>query len=63
MKLSVDHEVCEGHGLCVGIAPEIFDLDEEDVLHIRPSELAREELERVTVAVASCPKNALSYRA
>ena len=34
MKVTVDHELCEANGVCAGTAPEVFDLDDEDELHI-----------------------------
>ena len=59
MEVGVDPLVCEANGVCVGIAPDVFELDEEDELHItQPSG----DLERVTQAVASCPKMALTIR-
>lgn len=34
MRIVVDHDRCEGHGLCSGQAPEVFELDEAgDLLH------------------------------
>jgi ferredoxin len=57
MKITVDPLVCEANGICAGIAPEVFALDDDDELHItQPTG----DLERVTHAVASCPKMALS---
>jgi ferredoxin len=62
MEIGVDPEVCEANGVCARIAPAVFTLDDEDVLHIHRSDPSPSELERVTVAVASCPKNALFIR-
>lgn len=28
MRIEADHERCEGHGLCTGQAPQVFDLDD-----------------------------------
>ena len=28
MRIAVDHDRCEGHGLCAGQASEVFELDE-----------------------------------
>ena len=30
MRVEVDHDRCEGNAVCVGIAPDLFDLDDED---------------------------------
>lgn len=59
MRVSVDHDLCEANGLCVGILPEVFDLDDEEVLLVRDGELAGDEVERSQLAVTTCPKRAL----
>lgn len=34
MRIIADYDRCEGHGLCVAQAPEVFDLDDEgDLVH------------------------------
>ena len=30
MRVIVDRDRCEGNAVCLGIAPDIFDLDDED---------------------------------
>jgi ferredoxin len=60
MKVKVDELVCEANAVCVGLAPEVFDVDEEDRLHILLPEVPREMADRVRHAVRSCPKAALS---
>ncbi|MFD2349116.1 ferredoxin [Nonomuraea ferruginea] len=34
MKVSVDELVCEANAVCMGLAPEVFELDDDDQLHI-----------------------------
>ena len=29
MKVAVDEERCAGHGVCMGLCPEVFDLGDE----------------------------------
>ena len=47
MKIAADRDRCEGHGLCVDTAPEVYDLDDDDdavvvLLHdVVPPELER----------------------
>jgi ferredoxin len=60
MKVSVDPMVCEANAVCVGLAPEVFDLDDDDELRILAPEVPAEEADRVRHAVRSCPKAALS---
>jgi ferredoxin len=60
MKVEVDYLVCEANAVCVGLAPEVFDLDDEDQLHLLLPEPPPESHDRVRHAVRSCPKAALS---
>ncbi|WUH97104.1 ferredoxin [Spirillospora sp. NBC_00431] len=60
MRVRVDPLVCEANGVCAGLAPEVFDLDDEDELHILEPDVPPEERDRVRHAVRSCPKAALT---
>lgn len=62
MEIDVDRELCEANAICVGFAPEVFDLDDEEELVVTSTEIPQNQVERVTQAVASCPKNALLMR-
>jgi ferredoxin len=44
----------------VGIAPETFELDDDDFLQILDDEVTPDNESRIRQAVASCPRNALS---
>ena len=60
MRVRVNHDLCESNGVCVRLAPEIFELGEDDRLHLKqeqPSEALRAQVEQ---AVRRCPKQALS---
>jgi len=59
MKVTVDHELCEANGVCAGTAPEVFDLDDEDELHILLPDVPARLAGVVRGAVGSCPKTAL----
>jgi ferredoxin len=61
MKVTVDTLLCEANGLCVRTAPEVFSLDDEDVLHIAADGVVLPDLAvKVRDAVSRCPKMALS---
>lgn len=60
MKIKVDYDVCEANAVCMGLAPEVFEVDDEDNLHVLLPEPPAELLDRVRHAVRSCPKAALS---
>ena len=59
MKVKVDYDVCEANAVCAGLVPEVFEVDDEDNLHILVSEVPPELADRVRHAVRSCPKAAL----
>ena len=60
MELKVDPLVCEANAICVGLAPEVFDLDDDDNLTILQPDPPADQLDRVRHAVRSCPKAALT---
>lgn len=60
MKVTVDPLVCEANAICVGILPEVFDLDDDDNLSILQPDVPAEREAKVRQAVRSCPKAALS---
>ncbi|MFI6362712.1 ferredoxin [Nocardia sp. NPDC050630] len=62
MKVTVDLDQCEANGICVGIAPDVFELDDEDVLHIVSADVPDDRLADVEDAVAQCPKAALKLQ-
>ena len=59
MKIGVDRSLCEANAVCVGFAPDIFDLDDDEELVIQPGAVPDDQLERVSDAIKGCPKNAL----
>jgi ferredoxin len=62
MRVEVDPDECEANAICTGIAPEVFELDDDDQLHILVSEVPAGEEEKVRRAINSCPKRALYER-
>jgi ferredoxin len=59
MRVDVDLNLCQSNGQCVAVAPELFDLDDDDLLHWveAPDESRRAE---VLDAAAVCPVTAIS---
>ena len=58
MLVTVDHDRCEGHGLCTLAAPEVFSFDTRGNLQVveRPD---AGHLAAVEQSVASCPALAI----
>ncbi len=59
MRVTVDHDLCEANGVCANLVPQVFDLDDDDVLHITTGEVQAGLTDKVRLAVQSCPKMAL----
>lgn len=62
MQVSVDTSLCEANGVCVGLAPSVFSLDDDEMLQVDQPVSDPAVQDRVTKAVARCPKGALSAR-
>ncbi|MFD4599847.1 ferredoxin [Streptomyces sp. NPDC058464] len=61
MKISVDYDRCEGHGLCADQAPGVFVLDDDAELTYRfeDLEVPDEHVSAARAAVNVCPVAAL----
>jgi len=60
MVIRVDFDVCEANAVCCGLAPEVFELDDDENLIVKIPEPTGDQLARVEKAVARCPRAALS---
>ncbi len=59
-KIVVDWDLCEANGICEAMAPDSFEVDDDDMLQVLNDEVTSENEDRVQRAVAGCPKSALS---
>ena len=60
-RLEVDLDLCQGHGVCVSEAPEVFDIDTtEQKVVLRTTTPGPEQRDAVELAVRHCPTGALS---
>lgn len=60
MKVKADYDLCEANAMCEALAPDVFEIDDDDNLQILDPEVTDENRSRVEQAVAACPKVALS---
>jgi ferredoxin len=60
MKIKVDFDLCESNAMCEALAPDVFELDDDDFLQLNTDEVTPENEERVRQAVAACPRAAIS---
>lgn len=59
-KIDVDFDKCESNAVCMGIAPEIFEVRDDDFLYVLNETPDESERARVQEAVDRCPKQAIS---
>jgi ferredoxin len=60
MRVVVDYDLCESNALCMGVAPEVFEVREDDNLYILNENPPEEMRDKVEQAVRLCPKAAIS---
>lgn len=61
MEVSVDKTVCQGHGVCLMMAEELFDIDDEDGLAwVTKQPGTDEERSLALQAKGNCPERAIS---
>jgi ferredoxin len=59
VRVDVDRDACEANAVCAGLVPEVFEVDDEDSLHILVEDVPQRLADGVRHAVSSCPKAAL----
>lgn len=59
-RIEVDFGLCESNGVCMGIIPEVFDLDDQDYLHVLQEEVTPDIETSVREAVRQCPRQAIA---
>ena len=57
-RIKVDREVCQGSGLCAGIAPDHFEVD--GTFRVRPLVEVAEANEALLDAAQCCPTEAIT---
>ncbi|WP_101947844.1 ferredoxin [Mycobacterium sp. 3519A] len=60
MHVEVDRDLCESNAVCVGIAPDVFELGADDLAVVKVGEIPTNRQDAVREAVAMCPKIALT---
>lgn len=60
MQVHVDEDVCGGHGICLGIAPEVFELTDDGYAVTLVAEVPAGREEAVRQAVLQCPNQAIT---
>lgn len=63
MRVTVDWQQCESNGFCAEVAPQVFELRDDDNLYVLVDEPDESQLPQVEEAVRRCPRQALKLEA
>lgn len=58
LTVRIDRQLCVGFGDCLDVAPDLFVLDDDDIVRFREPVVEQEEL--ALKACGACPVDALS---
>ena len=60
MKVVVDYDLCESNAICMAVAPEIFEVRDDDFLYVLNETPNADQEDKVREAVERCPKQAIT---
>ena len=60
LKITVDADLCQGHGVCENEAPEVFRVGKDRQVELLDPAPADDQRAAVKAAVKYCPTHALS---
>lgn len=60
MKVVVDFDLCESNAVCMQIAPEVFEVRDDDFLYVLNENPGEDLQDKVREAAERCPKQAIS---
>ena len=59
-KVVVDFDRCESNAICMGVAPDVFEVRDDDFLYILAEHPADDRRDACEEAVRQCPTQAIS---
>lgn len=62
MRVEVDYDRCEGHAVCVGIDPDVFELNDDDQSVVKIDPIPADKETNAQQAIDQCPVAALLRR-
>ena len=60
MRVVVDFDLCESNAICMQVAPDVFEVRDDDFLYILDEEPVEDRRGALEEAVQRCPKQAIS---
>ncbi|MCK9520856.1 MAG: ferredoxin [Dehalococcoidia bacterium] len=61
MKVSVNHDLCEGHGKCEASAPAVFEVRDDDLSYVLVDDVPADQVDNVEKAIRLCPRAAIAW--
>lgn len=62
MRVVVDFDKCKSNAVCMGVAPEVFEVRDDGYLYVLQEEPPEELRPKVEEAVRQCPTGAISIK-
>ncbi len=60
MKVVVDFDRCKSNAVCMGVAPEVFEVRDDNFLYILQEQPPESLRPKIMEAVRACPTQAIS---
>ena len=60
MRVVVDLDLCESNAICMQIAPDVFEVRDDDFLYVLNETPADDQRATMEEAVQRCPKQAIA---
>lgn len=60
MRVTVDEDLCRGHGVCCTLCPDVFVLSDDGYASVLVDEVPAQHEDAVRSAVVRCPERAIS---
>jgi ferredoxin len=60
VRVEVDLNICEGHGNCNAVAPEVYDLDDSGYCVIRKPDVPPDLANKAVEGAQACPVQAIT---
>jgi ferredoxin len=60
MRIIVNRDLCEGNGVCAQVAPEVFEVGDDDQVKVLVEQPGKERHAKIVEAVRRCPRQALA---
>ena len=59
-KVIVDYDLCESNAICMQVAPEVFEVRDDDFLYLLNETPGDDQRAQVEESISRCPKQAIA---